>query len=211
MNKKKNEIESVVVQMPEQLANMQLPAPELINFYSDLENRTFWIDDEVDINLMELVKYIVHWNREDKDVPKPDRKPIKILFFSPGGDLNSYRAVADVIKLSVTPVIGIVIGTAYSAAGMIYLACHKRYMLKSSSILFHYGSASLSGNFNEVYAAMMDYQDQVKELADIICESSNYTAEEIEERMSTDWYVRPQEAIEHGICDEIIEDISKLL
>lgn len=203
-------MENISIMLPQNLENMQLPAPELVNYYTDIEHRTFWIDGEVDITLMELVRYIIQWNREDAGTPKESRKPIKILFFSPGGDLDAYRALADVIELSMTPVIGIVIGTAYSAAGMIYLACHQRWMLKSSSILFHKGSSQMSGSFNEVYAAMLEYQDQVAEFAQVICEHSNYTEDEVEERLNSDWYIRPQEAVERGICDKIIDNISEL-
>lgn len=203
-------MENIDIILPSNLENMQLPAPELINYYNDIENRIFWIDREIDINLMELVKYITLWNKEDKDIPVDNRKPIKILFFSPGGELDTYRAVADVIQLSITPVIGIVIGTAYSAAGMIYLSCHKKYMLKSSSILFHKGSSQMSGSFNEVYAAMLEYQDQVAELAEVICDNSTYTQEEVEQFLNSDWYIRPQEAIEHGICDKIVDNIADL-
>ena len=196
--------------LPKTLENLALPDPQLVNYYNDLENRSFWVDGEVDSFLNELIKYIIQWNREDKKKPIEKRKPIKIFFFSPGGSLDMYRAVSDVIKLSKTPVWGIVIGTAYSAAGMVYLHCHKRFMLKSSSILFHHGSAQISGSFNEVYAAMLEYQDQVREISQVICDSSTYTKEEVEERMNSDWYIRPQEAFDHGICDKIVDDISEL-
>lgn len=203
-------MDTISIALPQNLENMSLPAPELVNYYKDLENRIFWVDGEIDITLMELVRYITDWNREDQNLPKESRKPIKLLFFSPGGELDTYRALADVIKLSITPIIGIVVGTAYSAAGMIYLACHQKYMLKSSSILFHKGSSTMSGTFNEVYAAMVEYQEQIAELAEVICANSTYTKEEVEERLNSDWYIRPQEAIEHGICDKIVTNISDL-
>ena len=193
--------------LPRSVENLALPDTQLTNYYNDLENRCFWIDDEVDDFLNELIKYIVQWNREDKRKPVEKRKPIKLFFFSPGGNLDTYRAVSDVIKLSKTPVWGIVVGTAYSAAGMIYLHCHKKFMLKSSSILFHNGSAQLSGTFAEVYAAMTEYQQQVEQIIKTVCEYSTYTEEEVEERMSGDWYISPKEALEHGICDEIVDNI----
>ena len=176
-------MEYVEVQIPKEIANQTLPDPELRNFYLDLENRTFWLDNEVTPYLLELVRYIARWNKEDKKVPIKKRKPIRIFIFSPGGDLETYRSVADVIQLSKTPIVGINMGMAYSAAAMIFLSCHTRLMLPSASILFHKGSGNLGGSFNEVYAAMIEYQKQVEELSNIIKKNTTYSLEEIEENM----------------------------
>ena len=204
-------MEYVEVQIPKEIANQSLPDPELRNFYLDLENRTFWLDNEVTPYLLELVRYIARWNREDKRISIKNRKPIRIFIFSPGGDLETFRSIADVIQLSKTPVIGINMGIAYSAAAMIFLSCHTRLMLPSASVLFHKGSGNLSGGFNEVYAAMVEYQKQVEELSSIIEKNTTYTREEIEENMSSDWYIRADEALAHGVCHKIISEIEEIM
>ena len=204
-------MEFVEVQIPKEIANQSLPDPELRNFYLDLENRTFWLDNEVTPYLLELTRYIVRWNKEDKKTPIKKRKPIRIFIFSPGGDLETYRSVADVIQLSKTPVIGVNMGMAYSAAAMIFLSCHQRLMLPSASVLFHKGSGHLGGSFNEVYAAMLEYQKQVEELSSIIEKNTTYSLEEIEENMNGDWYIRADEALEHKVCHKIIDNIEELM
>ena len=204
-------MEYVEVQIPKEIANQTLPDPELRNFYLDLENRTFWLDNEVTPYLLELVRYIARWNKEDKKVPIKQRKPIRIFIFSPGGDLETYRSIADVIQLSKTPVVGINMGMAYSAAAMIFLSCHTRLMLPSASILFHKGSGNLGGSFNEVYAAMIEYQKQVEELSNIIEKNTTYSLEEIEENMNGDWYIRADEALKHGVCHKIIDNIEEIM
>ena len=204
-------MEYVEVQIPKEIANQTLPDPELRNFYIDLENRAFWLDNEVTPYLLELVRYITRWNKEDRKTPIKNRKPIRIFIFSPGGDLETYRSVADVIQLSKTPVIGINMGIAYSAAAMIFLSCHTRLMLPSASVLFHKGSSQMAGGFNEVYAAMIEYQKQVEELSGIIEKNTTYSLEEIEENMSSDWYIRSTEALERGVCHKIIDDIEEIM
>ena len=192
-------------------ANLQLADPSLVNFYLDLEHRIYWLNDEITDYTFDLVQYITRWNREDKDIPIQERKPIRIFIFSPGGDLETYRSVADVIQLSKTPVIGINMGIAYSAAAMIFLSCHTRLMLPSASVLFHKGSSQMAGGFNEVYAAMIEYQKQVEELSGIIEKNTTYSLEEIEENMSSDWYIRSTEALERGVCHKIIDDIEEIM
>ena len=136
---------------------------------------------------------------------------IRIFIFSPGGDLETYRSISDVIRLSKTPIVGINMGVAYSAAAMIFLSCHHRLMLPSASVLFHKGSSHMSGGFNEVYAAMIEYQKQIEELSSIIEKNTTYSQEEIEENMNGDWYIRAEEALEHQVCHKIIDSIEELM
>ena len=121
-------LENVNVIIPRGLENLQLPDSDLLNYYIDLDKRQFWVDSEIDNYSLELVKYILRWNEEDKMLPPEQRKPIRIFFFSPGGDLDVNYALIDTISMSKTPIIGINVGQCASAAAFIYLSCHKRYM-----------------------------------------------------------------------------------
>ena len=108
-----------------------MPDETLLAFYHDLDERVFWINDEISSYTLNLAHYILKWNREDKDIPIGERKPIKLLIHSPGGSLDVLGVLYDLIRLSATPIIGINMGQAYSASAMILLACHKRYGLKN--------------------------------------------------------------------------------
>lgn len=206
-------MDNITLHIPQPLENMNLPNPELLTYYSDLEKRIIWLEEEVTECTLEFVRKIIEWNREDEmnGLEPKDRKPIKIFFFSPGGDLDVNYALIDTIRLSKTPVYGINIGRCCSAAAYIYLSCHHRYMMNHSYFVFHQGSSQLSGSYNEVVAIMNDYQGQVAELSNLMKERTLYTEEEIMDNIVTEWYVRKEEALEKGVCHEIINDISILL
>ena len=206
-------MDNITLNIPQPLENMNLPNPELLTYYSDLEKRIIWLEEDVTENTLEFVRKIIEWNREDEmnGLEPKDRKPIKIFFFSPGGDLDVNYALIDTIRLSKTPVYGINIGRCCSAAAYIYLSCHHRYMMNHSYFVFHQGSSQLSGSYNEVVAIMNDYQGQVAELSNLMKERTLYTEEEIMDNIVTEWYVRKEEALEKGVCHEIINDISVLL
>ena len=36
------------IAIPKSVENLNLPAPELVQYYEDLENRTIWIQGEID-------------------------------------------------------------------------------------------------------------------------------------------------------------------
>jgi len=203
-------MESMSIILPKEVANMQLPDPELRNFYVDLEHRTFWLDEEVTPYLLELIKYIINWNAEDAATPVEKRQPIRIYFFSPGGDLDINYALIDTIKMSKTPIIGINIGQCASAAAYIYLSCHKRYMLPHAYFIFHQGSGAISGTFEQICAQMEDYQNQVEELSGFMLEHTDYSEEEVANKIVGEWYVRKDEAIEKGVAHKVINDISIL-
>ena len=203
--------ENILVQIPQSVENLSLPNPELLTYYSDLEKRIIWLEEEVAEPSLEIVRKIIEWNRADEGVEPKDRKPIKIFFFSPGGDLDINYALIDTIRLSKTPVCGINVGRCCSAAAYIYLSCHHRYMMPHSYFIFHQGSSRISGNYNEVVATMNDYQEQVAELSNFMKERTLYSEEEIMENIVGEWYVRKDEAVQKGIAHEIVGDISVLL
>ena len=201
-----------IIDLPEDLFDTKLPNTYSIKYYRDLKNRTIWINDEITGELTyEIVHYIMKWNREDKDIPEMERKPIRLMFDSPGGDLDAQAAICSVIELSKTPVIGIAIGLVASAASLIYLSCHMRLALKSSYFILHKGSAALSGDFENIMNSIDDYRKEVEKMVNFIIERSSYTKEEVEEHIKKDWYVRAPQALEKGLVDEIITDINALL
>lgn len=199
------------IMIPNNMENLQLPSPELLSYYQDLDERIIWLDDEVNEFTLDIAKKIIHWNREDQGKKIEKRKPIKILFFSPGGALDVNNTLIDIISLSETPIWGINMGRCCSAAAYIFLSCHKRFMLPKSYFLYHQGSGAFSGTYGEVCAQIEDYQNSISELMDFMLNHTKYTQEELSEKIIGEWFIYPQEAVEKGVCDEIISSIHTLL
>ncbi len=190
------------------VANLQLADPSLVNFYSDLNNRVYWLNDEINNYTFDLVQYITRWNREDKGKPIEERTPIRIIIDCGGGHLSVSETVSNIIKMSKTPVYGIALGYVASGASIIYLSCHKKYALPNSVFVLHKGSCSgVSGTYDEIVAFARDYEKQMETLIDFYIKNTKYTEEEIDENIQTDWYIRIEEAQEKGLVDEVITDI----
>lgn len=204
-------MDSIVLNLPKDISNLQLPDPELLTYYKNIEDRVLWVDDEINEYSLEYARLIIQWNKEDKRKKPKNRKPIKLLFFSPGGDLDVNNTLIDTINLSETPIWGINVGRCASAAAFIFLSCHKRFMLPSGYFLFHQGSGAFSGTFQEVCAQMQDYQIAVENLGRFMLKHTNYTQEEIEQNIVGEWFVRKDEALAKGVIDEIVDDISVLM
>ena len=192
-------------------ANLQLADPSLVNFYSDLQNRVYWLTEEIGECTLDLVQYITRWNREDRGIPVKDRKPIRIVIDCGGGSLSVSETLSNIIKMSKTPIYSIALGFVASGASVVHLSCHKKFALPNSVFVLHKGSCSgVSGTYDEIVSFARDYEKQIEMLMTFYTENTKYTEEEIEENIQTDWYIRMEEALEKGLVDEVITDIDIL-
>jgi ATP-dependent Clp protease protease subunit len=213
VNKKKATTAYLDIAIPENVENMQLPSPELLTFYKNFEDRILWIDNEINDYSIEYAKYIMQWNRDDKlaGIKKEDRKPIKLLFFSPGGDLNINNMLVDTIALSETKVIGINCGMAASAACFIYLSCHERLTLPNAQFLIHQGAGSFEGTYDIVVSAITNYQKEIENLGKFVLSRTNIPENVFYENFITDWYIDANEAIKYGLCSKIITSLDEII
>lgn len=207
---KRNDQPMFSVAIPPQAENLQLPDPSLLNYYKDLERRLFWLVGAVDTSLYELVQHIVNCNYEDKDLPVENRKPIRIIVASPGGSLEVEQTLVAIMEASTTPVWCIAIGMCASAASMIYLAGHKRFATRNAYWMLHQGGCdNLEGSYQQIMSFMAKYQMDIEEMAEFYKSHTNFPAETIEKNLvEGDWYISIDEAMENGICHEVISDLT---
>lgn len=170
-----------------------------------LDDRKIVINDQIDSGVVErIILQILKFNRDDKGLPVEDRKPILLLISSPGGDVMSGLGVIDVIGNSKTPVHAITLTYAYSMALLIFLKCHKRYMMPSSSLLLHDGNTAMTGSANKVKDLQKFYDKLDLKLKNIVLERSKITNKEYDKIKDRELYLFPEEAIKKGLCDGII-------
>lgn len=203
-------VNGMLVAIPESVENLQLPNPDLLTYYKDEQDRVFWIEGEIDDGLFELSKMIVRYNKEDKDIPVENRKPIKIFINSPGGDLDSTLAFIGLMNLSKTPIWTIDACWAYSAAGLILMAGHKRYALPNTECLIHSGSGQLGGSYEQTTEQMKNYKYLVDKMRDFILSKTKIDQKLFKKNSQKDWYIYTDEMLSLGIVDEIIDDLDIL-
>lgn len=197
--------------LPENLENMQLPDPAMLNYYRLAENRIFYVDFEIDMTILEIQKSIININIADKDIPVEKRVPVKIFIDSPGGLLVESMSLATIMTMSKTPIITVNIGEAYSGGAILLLAGHKRYALPYSKALLHTGSGSVGGTFEQTEQAQKNYKKQVAEMGEFILKRSGMDEKLYKKNKSKDWYLDAQEQINTGIVHAIITDLDEIL
>lgn len=199
------------IAIPKSVENLNLPAPELVQYYEDLDNRTIWIQGEIDGSLLDLHSKIMKWNAEDKDVAPENRIPIKLFIFSPGGDLAVTMNTVSMIRLSKTPVYTYNMGECFSGAFVLLIAGHKRFALPYSRAMCHSGSGLVGGTYQQTDNAMKDYKSQVEVMKQFILERTTIPPKMLNKKMGDDWYLNLDEQLANGVVDEVVEDMSVLI
>lgn len=201
---------NVLLGIPEYVANLQLPDPQLRDYFRDEQERVFWVDEQINDNLLDLVKMIIRCNKEDKDVPVENRVPIKVFIDSPGGDVCSLWTTIKAIEISKTPIYTINYCTAYSAAADLLASGHKRYALPGTSIMVHSGSCMYGGTIEQA-ESMKKYFDKLgKKVTDYFLAHTKVEPRVYKKKAPSDWYLDEEEALEYGIIDEIITNLDIL-
>lgn len=203
-------LNGILVGVPESTANMQLPDPDLRDFYRDEEDRIFWLDTNVDDCTLSLVKMIIRCNRIDKDKSIEERTPIKIMINSGGGDVQVMMTIIEAIKISKTPVYTVCFSSAMSAAAEILAAGHKRYALPGTCIMVHSGSCMYGGTMEQAESYKKYVDSLTKRATDTFLANTKINAKTLKKKGASDWYMNEYEALENGVIDKIITSFEEI-
>ena len=205
-----NEFENVLVGISEDVANLQLPSPDLRDFYRDEQERVYWLEDAIGERTLDLVKFIIRCNKEDEGKPTEERKRILIMIDSPGGSIEVLSSIIGAMKISKTPVHTCCYCTAYSAAADLLACGHKRYAMPMTSMMFHAGSACYSGSQNDIDKAKKFYDRLGKRITDEVNARTKFDNKFLKKLKTDDMFMNEVEALEYGVIDEILTDINIL-
>lgn len=212
-NKPTNDLSDIInLEIPEDLATLQLPDPSLLMYYKNLENRIIWIDKDIDGSLLNECKQIIRWNMEDKknNISIEDRKKIIICIESYGGTLDSTFAMIDIMKMSQTPVVTVAF-FAMSAACLIFINGKERYVLDKSVLLIHQGSGGSGGTYDQMESSQENYKKLIEMMKENIIKNTKIDSKTYNKYKLKDWYLYSDDAIKYGLADKIICDINDII
>ena len=189
----------------------KLPMPSEINYYALLKERKIYLDFDVCDDVSVIHQMILRWNMEDKGKPAEERQPIWIYVQSLGGELYSMWMLVDAILLSTTPVYTVNLGMAASAASLIFIAGHKRFMTPNAKVLIHEGSAAFSREANKVMDATDSYKKDLKAMKDFILAHTAIPKTQLMKKRNSDWELDANYCLENKVCDKIIETLDEVL
>ena len=201
---------NILIGVSEGIANMQLPDPNLRNYYRDEEDRVFWLSDTIENCAEDLIYMILRCNKEDKGKPAEQRQPIKIFIDSPGGDVTFMWSIINLIDISKTQIWTINYCTAYSAAAEILASGHKRFALPGSHVMIHNGSVSFGGQVDQVESMKKYFDNICKKSTEHLLARTKIDPKKLKKRGVVDWFMNEDEALENGVVDRVVESLDEL-
>jgi len=137
-------------------------------------------------------------------------KEIQIYVNSPGGAVTAGLAIYDTMQYVQSPISTVCIGRAASFGTIVLMAGArgKRYSLPSSTIHMHQpliGGKGLQGQASDLDIHAREIIRIRGVLNDLIVKHTGQQLSRVERDTDRDFFLNPQEAVEYGLIDSIIE------
>ena len=173
------------------------------DIYSRLLNeRIVFLGDQVDDQIANLiVAQLLHLESEDPD------KDISLYINSPGGSIYAGLAIYDTMRFIKPDVSTICVGIAMSMGSLLLMggAHGKRFSLPNSRILIHQPSSGFEGQSTDIEIHAREIIKTRQRIDEIYAKHTGQPIEKVHTDMERDRFFKPDEAVEYGLIDRVIE------
>ena len=158
--------------------------------------------DDVVANL--VVAQLIYLSADDPE------KEIQIYVNSPGGAVSAGFAIYDTMQYVQSPISTVCIGRAASFGTVVLMAGAKgkRFSLPSSTIHMHQpliGGKGLQGQASDLDIHAREIVRIRTVLNELIAKHTGQALERVERDTDRDFFLTPEEAIDYGLIDGIIQ------
>lgn len=146
------------------------------------------------------------------EADNPERD-INIYLNSPGGSVQAGLAIYDTMQFLNAPVATICMGMAASMGAFLLAAGTpgKRRALPNARIMIHQPSGSSYGTAADIEIQAKEILHSRERLNNILANHTGQPLEQIEEDVDRDRFMSPEEALEYGIIDQVVERQSEAI
>jgi ATP-dependent Clp protease protease subunit len=156
------------------------------------------IDDQI-ANL--IVAQLLHLESEDPD------KDISIYINCPGGSIYSGLAIYDTMQFIKPDIQTICVGIAMSMGSLLLTGGtkEKRFGLPNSRLLMHQPSAGFEGQASDIEIHAREVLKIRERIDEIYAQHTGQTVEQVHNDMERDRFFKPEQAVEYGLIDRVID------
>jgi ATP-dependent Clp protease protease subunit len=134
-------------------------------------------------------------------------RPIQLYINSPGGTVTDGFAIYDTIQYIRSPVHTVAMGLAASMGSLLLTAGTKghRMALPNARIMIHQPHGGAQGQASDIAIQAQEILYTRRRLNETYAKHTGKPIELIERSMERDYFMSPQEAVEFGLIDKVIE------
>ena len=135
------------------------------------------------------------------------QKDVSLYINSPGGYITSGLAIYDTMQHVPCDIATLCVGQAYSMSAILLAGgtAGKRHALPHSRIMLHQPWGGVGGQATDVEIHAREIMDWRERLNRIIVDNTGQQLERIEQVTERNYFLSPDEAIEFGLIDGILE------
>jgi ATP-dependent Clp protease protease subunit len=170
-----------------------------------LRERIIFLGQEVTADSANLiVAQMLFLEAEDPD------KDIYLYINSPGGSVSAGLGIYDTMNHIRPQVSTICVGLAASMGAFLLTAGEKgkRMSLPNSRIMIHQPLGGAQGQATDIEIQAKEILYLKKQLNDAIAQNTGQPIEKIAADTERDFFMSPQEAVEYGLIDQVIDRTS---
>ena len=164
-----------------------------IQIYDEISSDDFWGD-------------VVTAKAINDEIAQANGKPLNIHINSYGGEVFEGFAIYNNLKSYAGKKVVYVDGIAASIASVIAMAGDEVYMNKASMLMIHNASGVAVGNAEEMKKVVSALEQINEVIRDVYKNRSNLDDEQLKQFMDNETYFTPQEAVQYGFADGIVEE-----
>ncbi|VVU94556.1 Clp protease [seawater metagenome] len=176
------------------------------------DNHIFFYSDVDDKSIAKLNHFLFLINKENMKYVYPLKSktlessfpPIFLHIKSYGGCVLSALSTIDMIISSQCPVTTIIEGYAASAATMLSIVGHKRYMHKNAHMLIHQMSSSFWGKMEEFKDEMKNLNRLEKKITKIYKKYGNIPDKKYKSILKHDLWWSSSKCLKYDLIDEVL-------
>jgi ATP-dependent Clp protease, protease subunit len=148
-----------------------------------------------------IVAQLLHLESEDPE------KDISLYINSPGGSIYAGLAIYDTMNFVKPDIQTMCMGVAMSMGSLLLTAGAKgkRFSLPNSRVLIHQPSAGFEGQSTDIEIHMNEILKTRKRMDEIYAHHTGQTEERVRNDMERDRFFKPEEAVEYGLIDRVLE------
>ncbi|MHC4491568.1 MAG: ClpP family protease [Planctomycetota bacterium] len=141
------------------------------------------------------------------------KKPIHFYINTPGGSISDGFAVFDTIRFIKSPVISICTGLSASMGTILMLAPpnkKNRVCLPNTRFMIHQPSSAYQGSASDIEISAKQILMLRDRLIDIYVEETKMDADRVRADLNRDYWMAAEEAVEYGLCDRVVANLTDL-
>lgn len=192
------DIPAIEVEKTEKETTIQQITSNKLYFYSDVTRESIYIlNRQIDELTRQLKVLQVSYNLEKLPY-------IELHVSSEGGDIFPAMASVDKILNNPIPINTYCEGIVASAATLLTVVGHKRYINKHSCMLIHQISSCLWGNYQNFVEETKNLDLIMNLIKRVYLDKTSFTQKDLDELLKHDFYLPAEECLNRKLVDKII-------